>query len=295
MKDWNYQMNNHRRRCRSLLSSSPSWLSLVVVVVLVIASDYHDDGCPSIIFNFIGQSIFVTAFTTNTITTSAPTIPSSSSNVYRKNPFKGEGIKLLSKNNNDQDSSPDNGEEIEEYSDFDGFIGDASASDTSSFSSFNVGSGTGSDDDFKLPDFDIDDNVDDDDTIVIGKDDLVDTSSNDSSMEQQIASIMYQSSKVDDTSRSQDLSGIKVRQFSLGQDFVLSNYVGSAGFEEVTDWEYYYQDEEDDDDGSGKSSGGKTSSTSRRQVVQPNIFDKSQPKRTRTSSGSVVRFVLLLL
>ena len=46
------------------------------------------------------------------------------------------------------------------------------------------------------------------------------------------------------------------------------------GFDEVTDWEYYYQDEDNKDE---------------RRVVQPNPFDKSKPKRTRTSSGSVVR------
>jgi hypothetical protein len=35
-----------------------------------------------------------------------------------------------------------------------------------------------------------------------------------------------------------DRSGCRVRQFSLGADLVLSNYVGSLGFDEVTDWEY---------------------------------------------------------
>ena len=262
-------------------SSSSSWLLVVVAIVAVllcIGRDYHDVAT-NILTNFIGPSIFVTAFTTTSNTRSFSSLLASSSIVWKK---KGQSTNLLSKN------SKDDGEEIEEYSDFDGFIGDAS--DTS----FSVGSsGSGSDDDFKLPDFDIDDNKDNDDTIITAKDGLDDSSSSSSSsgstsMEEQIATIMYQSNKIDDTSRSQDLSGIRVRQFSLGQDFVLSNYVGSAGFEEVTDWEYYYQDE--DDDSSSKS--GK-SSTSRRQVVQPNLFDKSQPKRTRTSSGSVVRIFFL--
>jgi len=71
-----------------------------------------------------------------------------------------------------------------------------------------------------------------------------------------------------------DLSACQSRQFSLGQDLVLSDYVGNMGFDEVTDWEYYYPSEDDPTD---------------RQVVQPNPFDSSKPKRTRTSSGSVVR------
>lgn len=71
-----------------------------------------------------------------------------------------------------------------------------------------------------------------------------------------------------------DLSACQSRQFSLGQDLVLSDYVGNMGFDEVTDWEYYYPSEDDPTD---------------RKVVQPNPFDSSKPKRTRTSSGSVVR------
>mmetsp|Transcript_13806 Transcript_13806/g.38146 ORF Transcript_13806/g.38146 Transcript_13806/m.38146 type:complete len:588 (-) Transcript_13806:299-2062(-) len=70
-----------------------------------------------------------------------------------------------------------------------------------------------------------------------------------------------------------DRTAIQTRQFSLGEDLVLSDYVGNLGFDEVTDWEYYYPEE----DGDG------------RKVVQPNPFDSNQPKRTRVSSGSVVR------
>jgi len=73
--------------------------------------------------------------------------------------------------------------------------------------------------------------------------------------------------------KPEDRSGTQVRQFILGQDVVLSNYVGSMGFDEVTDWEYYRQDEDGND----------------RKAVQPNPMDPSQPKRTRASSGSVVR------
>ena len=73
---------------------------------------------------------------------------------------------------------------------------------------------------------------------------------------------------------SKDLSAASIRQFSLGQDFILVDFVGNMGFDEVTDWEYYYQNEEDPED---------------RKVVQPNPMDSSKPKRTRQSSGSVVR------
>jgi hypothetical protein len=73
--------------------------------------------------------------------------------------------------------------------------------------------------------------------------------------------------------QDKDRTAIQSRQLSLGKDLVLENFVGTLGFDEVTDWEYYYPEEDGDD----------------RRVVQPNPFDSSQPKRTRTSSGSVVR------
>jgi hypothetical protein len=57
-----------------------------------------------------------------------------------------------------------------------------------------------------------------------------------------------------------DNTAIQTRQFSLGQDLVLSDYVGNMGFDEVTDWEYYYPSEDDDE----------------RKVVQPNPFDSSK-------------------
>lgn len=47
----------------------------------------------------------------------------------------------------------------------------------------------------------------------------------------------------------------------------------------VTDWEYYYPGEDEE----------SSSAPSERQVVTPNPFDASKPKRTRASSGSVVR------
>ncbi|CAB9516583.1 expressed unknown protein [Seminavis robusta] len=71
-----------------------------------------------------------------------------------------------------------------------------------------------------------------------------------------------------------DLSACRSRQLSLGRDFVLSDFVGNMGFDEVTDWEYYYENEDDEND---------------RKVVQPNPFDSATPRRTRSSSGSVIR------
>lgn len=62
-------------------------------------------------------------------------------------------------------------------------------------------------------------------------------------------------------SGSMDWTAIQSRQFSLGQDLILSDYVGNMGFDEVTDWEYYYPSDEDDNE---------------RQVVQPNPFDASK-------------------
>jgi serine/threonine protein kinase len=60
----------------------------------------------------------------------------------------------------------------------------------------------------------------------------------------------------------------------LGRDLQVTDFVGNMGFEEVVDWQYYYENEDDPTD---------------RRVVQPNPFDSDRPKRTRTSSGSVVR------
>ena len=86
-----------------------------------------------------------------------------------------------------------------------------------------------------------------------------------------------------------DLTGSTEREFSLGRDVILSNYAGSLGFDQITDWQYYTVDvEEDDDDGyysKRRTEGGEQ----RRTPVSPRPMDPSQPSRTRSSSGSVVR------
>ena len=73
---------------------------------------------------------------------------------------------------------------------------------------------------------------------------------------------------------NRDLAAVQTRLFSLGEDLIINDYVGNMGFEEVTDWEYYYENEDDPED---------------RNVVNPNPFDSSKPKRTRTNSGSLIR------
>ena len=70
-----------------------------------------------------------------------------------------------------------------------------------------------------------------------------------------------------------DLTGSLVREFSLGRDLLLSDYAGSLGFDQVTDWQYYTTD---------LTTGKRTDRTA-------NPFDPNQPSRTRSKSGSIVR------
>ena len=81
--------------------------------------------------------------------------------------------------------------------------------------------------------------------------------------------------------QNKDFSGCSVRQFNLGYDIILSDYVGSLGFEEITDWEYYQPSKVNTGSGGGDYR--------ERDVVEPPPFDPNQPKRTREKSGSVVR------
>ena len=70
-----------------------------------------------------------------------------------------------------------------------------------------------------------------------------------------------------------DMTGSTLREFSFGPDVLLSNYAGSLGFDKVTDWQYYTTNEY----------------TGEKQSVNPRPLDPTQPTRTRSSSGSVVR------
>ena len=72
---------------------------------------------------------------------------------------------------------------------------------------------------------------------------------------------------------SNDMTGSTIREFSFGPDVLLSDYAGSLGFDKVTDWQYYTTNEY----------------TGEKQSVNPRPLDPTQPTRTRSSSGSVVR------
>jgi serine/threonine protein kinase len=71
-----------------------------------------------------------------------------------------------------------------------------------------------------------------------------------------------------------DITGGTYREFTLGRDLLLSDYAGSLGYDQVTDWQYYTAD---------ILTGEKLSNTI------PNPFDPNQPSRTRSKSGSIVR------
>eukprot|EP00956_Cyclotella_meneghiniana_P018879 scaffold31833_cov68-Cyclotella_meneghiniana.AAC.1 len=77
-----------------------------------------------------------------------------------------------------------------------------------------------------------------------------------------------------------DLTGSNVRQFSLGSDLLISDYVGSLGYDEVTEWMYYLQSVDEE---------GNIDSYDEKIPVQAPFMDPSKPSRTRTKSGSVVR------
>lgn len=76
-----------------------------------------------------------------------------------------------------------------------------------------------------------------------------------------------------------DRSACRTRRFSLGREVVLDRYLGTLGFQEVTDWQYYMTDQDEDGNLVGN----------RREKVSPNPLDPKQPRRTRQSSGSVLR------
>ena len=140
--------------------------------------------------------------------------------------------------------------EEEEWSDFDGWIGDSVVEDVDDKNPLSSPE--------SIPSFDLS-----------PEDAPVETEATEDSL---ALTQLFEEQKQKDAIL--DRTGIRSRQFSLGQDLVLSDYVGNLGFDEVTDWEYYYPSEDGSED---------------RKVVQPNPFDPSQPKRSRVSSGSVVR------
>jgi hypothetical protein len=108
--------------------------------------------------------------------------------------------------------------------------------------------------------------------FVPGDDDTVDLSSIDASQDIDFAMLLQEKQQAMDDGRNRpwnsgntmyvDYTAIRTRQFTLGQDMMLTDYVGTMGFQEVTDWEYYYPDEDNSDE--------------RRQVVQPSPLDSSK-------------------
>ena len=175
-------------------------------------------------------------------------------------------------------SQQSSGEEEEEelYSDFDGWIGDTDVVMEYSASQEKAQSKQTEtdDDDDDMPSFDLPEESTTTSTS---------TDENNNNLDAPDSSSLELTQLFQETRQQQailDRTGIRSRQFSLGADLVLSDYVGNLGFDEVTDWEYYYPGDDDDND---------STTANKRQVVQPNPFDKAQPKRTRVSSGSVVR------
>lgn len=80
---------------------------------------------------------------------------------------------------------------------------------------------------------------------------------------------------------SYDLTGGTVRQFSLGPDILLSDYVGSLGYDQVTDWQYYLESVDEE--------GNVDPYEERIEVPMAPFMDPSKPSRTISKSGSVVR------
>ena len=76
-----------------------------------------------------------------------------------------------------------------------------------------------------------------------------------------------------------DLTGCTVRQFSLGYDITITRFSGSMGFDEVTDWDYFTNPYE-------------AKNELERDIIQPPPLDPTKPKRTKSSSGGVVRLFL---
>ena len=89
---------------------------------------------------------------------------------------------------------------------------------------------------------------------------------------QSLSTSQSTSSSTTTLQNEQDLSGATTRQFNLGYDIQISSYAGALGFDEVIDWEYF--------DNPGEKE---------RNIVEPSPLDPMQPKRTRSSSGSVIR------
>lgn len=158
------------------------------------------------------------------------------------------------RDDNDINADNDSNEEIF-YDDFAevSIIGDASSS--SDMLSYQE----------ELPDFDDDEDIKDNNSNNRNDDDDV--------IKEELISIPLPKSATASNNYI-DFTGGTYREFTLGRDLLLSDYAGSLGYDQVTDWQYYTAD---------MVTGEKLSNTS------PNPFDPNQPSRTRSKSGSIVR------
>mmetsp|Transcript_33823 Transcript_33823/g.49723 ORF Transcript_33823/g.49723 Transcript_33823/m.49723 type:complete len:622 (+) Transcript_33823:62-1927(+) len=92
------------------------------------------------------------------------------------------------------------------------------------------------------------------------------------------------SSQNEEQQPANDLSGCQSRQFTLGYDVLISSYAGSMGFDEVIDWDYFQSDAD--------GTASQREYDRRNNMVEPPPFDPTKPKRTKSSSGSVIRLFL---
>ena len=163
-------------------------------------------------------------------------------------------------NNNDDEDGEENDDEIFFYDDFSGqSIGEVVGNNNNPLLEQQQ-------DDKKVVDV-----VEDDALLLLPDFDDEDTKMNDNNSSREVISIPLPKQKI--STINDDMTGSTIREFSFGPDVLLSNYAGSLGFDKVTDWQYYTTNEY----------------TGEKQSVNPRPLDPTQPTRTRSSSGSVVR------
>ena len=159
----------------------------------------------------------------------------------------------MSPENNDEDDEKQQQPEPTWTSDFDGFtVGDDGGGWTSGFESFTAG-----DTDTKKKNVEDttarqknknktksknDETRNDLEELVYDDDDEDGTASTGTSLSE----FLSNGGSATNQKQNKDLTAVRTRLFSLGEDLMIQDYVGTLGFEEVTDWQYYYQDVDED-------------------------------------------------
>ena len=159
----------------------------------------------------------------------------------------------VSPENNDEDDEKQQQPEPTWTSDFDGFtVGDDGGGWTSGFESFTAG-----DTDTKKKNVEDttarqknknktksknDETRNDLEELVYDDDDEDGTASTGTSLSE----FLSNGGSATNQKQNKDLTAVRTRLFSLGEDLMIQDYVGTLGFEEVTDWQYYYQDVDED-------------------------------------------------